>query len=344
MNDLLESGASVATMSGAGYTPLHIAAAGGKSQMVRLLLLKGADKDVWGTGGHTPLSLAASLGRQAATLALLAAGADVSRVQNDEWKASVLHVAAQRGDVDIMRAVIEHGADVNAVDTIQRTPLNYAAKSNNVGAIDILVEAGAILEVSEISGNTPLSYAAFYIQPDALLALLKHGAHVNALNNDGQTPLHVAATKAGTLGAAEVVNSLLRSGADEAILDYGDQAAADVVAQEVEGQHQQIELVERVRQLLANAPADRAWRRRGYLVLCRAHPDRVKLLRAISSVPRAQRTRDRAILGSTAAGGCNGETGDTTVDGQIGGDWTGLVARMLVLQEEGVFRTIVGYL
>lgn len=29
--------------------------------------------------------------------------------------------------------------------------------------------------------------------------------------------------------------------------------------------------VERVRQLLANAPADRAWRRRGFLVLCRAH-------------------------------------------------------------------------
>lgn len=43
--------------------------------------------------------------------------------------------------------------------------------------------------------------------------------------------------------------------------------------------------VKYVRQLLTSAPADRAWRRPGYLVLCRAHPDRMQQVQDISSVP-----------------------------------------------------------
>ena len=98
-----------------------------------------------------------------------------------------------------------------------------------------------------------------------------------------------------------MVDALLRSGADETITDdlarcamdmigcrvgedgnTSDDDVSDVEANGIGGND--IDEINRVRQLLANATADRAWRRRGYLVLCRVHPSRVQLGRRHNSV------------------------------------------------------------
>ena len=71
--------------------------------------------------------------------------------------------------------------------------------------------------------------------------------------------------------------------------------------------------VGRVRELLVNAPADRAWRRRGYLVLCRARPDRLRQIHESSGVHDGV---ERSI--STETGSCTGTAGDGTVDGRTG--------------------------
>ena len=105
---------------------------------------------------------------------------------------------------------------------------------------------------------------------------MKHGANVNAQNREFETPLMSAAKEAGTHGVAEVVNSLLRVDSDETIVGMFRNKAVDVVGMSIEEDNRLAEDIDRVRELLANAPADRAWRRRGYLVLCRAHPDRVQ--------------------------------------------------------------------
>lgn len=55
----------------------------------------------------------------------------------------------------------------------------------------------------------------------------------------------------------------------------------------VTGDQSLAEDAERVRVLLANTPADRTWRRRGYLVLFRAHPDRVQQDQVVSSTHHA---------------------------------------------------------
>lgn len=65
---------------------------------------------------------------------------------------------------------------------------------------------------------------------------------------------------------------LLRHGADEKAVDNNGHTPADMVEySDVEGKGSLAEGVERVRKLLANAPADCAWRPRGFLVLCRIH-------------------------------------------------------------------------
>ena len=349
VNDLLESGASVAAKDMSGDTPLHDAAVHGTSQMVQLLLLKGAEKDALNNHEQTPLYLAVSCDKVAVALALLAAGADIT-LRYPAHKETILHVAGASGHhhVDIMRAVIESGADVNAVDTKKRTPLHRATRYNNrAGAIDVLVEAGADIEARDRDGCTPLHYATDQVCLGTSLALLKHGAHVNNQQNvNSQTPLHLAAARAGNeVAAAELVDCLLRSGADETILNDEGKSAADIVGQKVHAPYQLKEDVGRVRELLANAPADRAWRRRGYMVLCRAHPDRRQQIHKGSSAHTgiARRTRSSAKLARTETGS-TGATGSSVTNGRIGGDWTVVVAQVLELQEEGVFRTILGYL
>ena len=221
------------------------------------------------------------------------------------------------GHVDIMRVLIEHGADfMKYVDTwSEMTVLHAAAPSNTVGAIDVLVEAGANVEARDRYGETPLHCAAEKLTTKVALALLKHGANVNAQDLRRSTPLHRAAALAGRhcagrQRAADMVDLLLRSGAEETIENEDDQIAAGVIGgpepvhrewglfgdqygeddgfglDEQAQENAANEDFQDVRWLLANAPAhraDRTRRLRVYLVLCRAHPDRMQLHQSSSA-------------------------------------------------------------
>ena len=341
-NDLLENGASINAKNENGLTPLHDAARRGYTDMVQLLLLKGADKDALDNRGRTPLYLATLFGDVTTALALMAAGADV----NLQSRVSVVQMAVKGGEMAIVMAAIEHGADVNAVDSQnQETALHVATVFHERIAIDALVKAGADVNARDIYGCTALHNAAGRLNLDALLALLEHGADLNAQDEDQDTPLHWAAAKARTHPAAKVVGSLLRAGADETILNDEGKAAADVVGIRTEDVLRMAEDVDHVRKLLTNAPADRAWRRRGYLVLCRAHPGRVQQTQDITSAQAdmARGTRSRAKKGKTEASDCRGDEEAGPVDERGIGDWAVVLAKVLGLQEEGIFRTIVGH-
>lgn len=267
-NDLLDGRACVLAKDTnmLGETALEMAITTGQTEMMKLLLHKGAGIEALDSYRYTPLCVATSNVFSAPALVLLATGADVS-VRCGHDKESVLHEARRHGSIESTRAVIEHGVHVDAVDEEQFTSLHCGAAHNQTEVIDELVGAGASIEAHYRYGSTSLHDAASTSNLEALLALLKHGADINSQTLDQETPLHYAAAIAGKEGAAEVVDSLLRAGADETILNYESKAVADVVAEE----DQLAEDVERVRGLLANALAHRAWRRRGHLVLCRSH-------------------------------------------------------------------------
>lgn len=344
VEDLLESGASVVSVNTGGKTPLHHAAHQGETGMVKVLLLKGADKDALDSLTLTPLYLATFYGHVATALALLAGGADTNLRYNTA-KSTIVHVATQRGQIEILRAAIEHGADADAKDVYQNTPLHEAGSYNNAGAIDVLMEAKANIAAFNGSGCTPLHYAAIEVRLEALRSLLDHGADVNTQNNDKETPLYYAACTAGTQGAAKVVDLLLRSGADETITDKDGTMAAEVVGSWVEREEPLTEDVERVRELLANAPADRRWHRRGYLVLCRAHAARMQQQiqdrsGAHGGTGQGTKSSGAGLERAVVSGDCN----KIAVDESADGGWAGAVRKVLALQEEDIFRTIMGYL
>jgi ankyrin repeat protein len=78
-----------------------------------------------------------------------------------------LHTAANRGALDTMRLLMQHGADVNELlpaDTLSRfqkslyaswTPMHFAASSGQVDAIKLLQSNGARSDVKDVNGKTP---------------------------------------------------------------------------------------------------------------------------------------------------------------------------------------------
>lgn len=306
-NLLLEKGASPNAKDGRDETALHYAARHGRVEMARLLLLKGADKDALGTDRRTPLQWAAHAGHAAVAEVLVLAGADIN-LRSKRSGFSPLDLAARSAHLDVLKLLIDRGVDVNAPSPRHRKMALHVATrskcSNKTAAIDVLLEAGANIEARDGEGGTPLQVAAGLAHSEAALCLLRHGADVNARATSGSMPLHTAASHAGRRGTAEVVDLLLQWGADETITDNHDRTAADMIGIKARQWYHLTDDVERVRKLLANAPADRAWRRRALPMLCRAHPGRVPL-------------------------GCS---------------WIGLVVTVAELGEADIFRKIVGYL
>ena len=288
VEDLLAAGADPNDLSGCDHfewrSPLHVAAEKGRLSIVSRLLRGGADADMFDGCDITPLILATQQRHLPIVETLLAAGADANAVGwvDDEYHLSALGMAAQQGYRDIVEAILAAGADVNTLlgDGSFSTALQHAASKDHVGIIDALVEAGANLEIMDDYGMTPLMHAASYGAFKAMGALLRYGAAVNGKESEeGHTALHLVCGAPEKSGFEAAVDMLLIEGADETALDNDGKTPTALLGS------LQSEEARRGRVLLARAPADRAWRRRGWLVVLRS--------RAESSMRETPSTKSR---------------------------------------------------
>jgi hemoglobin len=146
VSDTAESDPSLATRRFAGATLLHFAAAAGRLEIVALLLRLGVDPNIQGRGDHTPLySVAnecASESGPSVVRALVQAGARVNAC-GGVTRATALHMAARRGHLEIARALLDCGAELNAPDRKGDTPLQRAINCRQNGVSQLLRERGA---------------------------------------------------------------------------------------------------------------------------------------------------------------------------------------------------------
>lgn len=361
---LLDAGADPNLRGGAGIdydsrmkpSPLDVAVSEGHAEIVRELIRHGADvKSICGTG-WSPLHLACELGHLAVAKVLLDAGADI-KLGSPTGVDSPLDLAASGGHADLVRELIRHGVSVRSTSADGWTALHHASENDMPEAVEALVEGCAAVEAREVdSDRTPLHVAAGKGSRRAVLALLRSGADVGSRDCRSNTALHLAACPywIPTESSPEVVDTLLRWGADETAVNDDDRTPAEALAAKIEVKvaagvrdvNQTSEAESRVFALLARAPADRAWRRRGLLLMCRALPDRVRLTQKESLIVETgigQRggtnTRGEWIANAdetTRAVVNNKEHRCEVTDGT-----EALLKRVLELQEEGVFRAIV---
>ncbi len=122
-----------------GWTALHLAAFFGAQEAVQLLLDRGADLYVVSQNHlqNLPIHAAAAAKRSAIVLMLLEKGCDVNRRQKNGQ--TLLHMAVSHYDLNMVRMLLDFGADGTIRDDFEHTPLDIA-KANQFDALVSLLK------------------------------------------------------------------------------------------------------------------------------------------------------------------------------------------------------------
>lgn len=206
-----------------GDTPLHVAAKLGHTDIIKFLVEKGANVNaVNPTGGmifasassnspfkntdqreennigQTPLHAALEVNDipRPALLEivrlLLEKGADVNAQNGDTYPP--LYLTIFPGHDDIANLLLEHGADPVAYNIRYGTLLHEAAARGRIEIMELLITHGAKIDADKGrhgDTETPLHIAVRREQPEAVRYLLAKGASTEILNSDQKTPLQL---------------------------------------------------------------------------------------------------------------------------------------------------------
>ena len=146
--------------------------------------------DLRDTRGNTPLMHAAAIGSIQAMHVLLKAGADVN-AKNGLDATPLVWCAA---DAEKAKLLIDRGAQVNVRTKMGRTPLMMAASHpGSAATVKLLLDKGADVTVADVRGHTALVDAARTDNTEAVRLLLEHKSDVNAADFIGLTALANAA-------------------------------------------------------------------------------------------------------------------------------------------------------
>ena len=117
----------------------------------------------------------------------------VSSIEIDDYLVRRFHNAASEGDVSLVESMLQEGVPVYCVDRVDQTALFFAAYYNRTDVIRLLLQKGADVNKQNWIGNTPLHNAAMFNSTAEVIAMLiDHGASINITNNEGYKPIDYA--------------------------------------------------------------------------------------------------------------------------------------------------------
>ena len=169
-------------------TPLYYAARYGVRNIVEQLIIKHPEY-VRAIGGyHKTPAVAALAGRHFELARFLCRKGSSVNVRG-KFGNSPLHCANVM-DLEMVQALLDCGADVNARNNDGYTPLIYASLSTNIEVFRLLLNHGADPNVRYDDGNTLLHAALRFRMTEMARLLVEHGASVQVKDRRGRTPLY----------------------------------------------------------------------------------------------------------------------------------------------------------
>lgn len=140
---------------------IYEAAAAGLTTVVSELLEESPELlNAFSEHGFTPLGMATHFGNAEIVRYLLVNGADVNLPSQNGYNVYPLHAAVGANFDEIAKMLVEGGAEVNVLQSSRTTPLHSAAQNGNIEMLILLLENGARIDIKNDFGKTAADLAA----------------------------------------------------------------------------------------------------------------------------------------------------------------------------------------
>ncbi len=195
---LLAKGADIHATNCNGRTALHNAVRSGNFESVKILLNYEANVHAIDLYGNTVFSF--SVGFPKIAELLLERGADIQETrENVQQPLSI--AASDKGGSKVMEILLDRGVDIEAVDKNGQTALHKAASLPAVENAKILLDKGANIEAIDKDNQTVLHITVrSYVFGEGrkiIKLFIERGADIESVDKDGYTPLHLAIARYG---------------------------------------------------------------------------------------------------------------------------------------------------
>ncbi|XP_059845628.1 ankycorbin-like isoform X2 [Hypanus sabinus] len=186
----------------------------GDAEKVAALLGKKGTSPVKLDGeGKSAFHLAATKGQVDCLGAMLTHGIDLNVL--DGSGSNVLHLASKFSHQECVRKILQYKCPVECTDSNGKTALHHAATSGSIFIVQLLCEHKCPVNTKDAEGFTPLIQAAQGNHADVCLYLIDQGADVDARDKNGRTALMLACEH----GSGNAVEILVKKGASLKLVD-----------------------------------------------------------------------------------------------------------------------------